>query len=403
MESKFSERFPCCALAILVFAVLLLESPPSVAKTSAVTVENALRVQLERERNKLHFPGGTAAFTLPDGSSGSVAVGLRDQERGFPMESVSRMPAGSIGKTFVAALTLALVGEGKVSLDDHLSKWLGDEVWFSRLPNAADIRIRDLLNHGAGISDHVESQGFAELAMDQVQTHPRVAIEPVALINLVLDQPPLFPAGKGYAYTDTGYILLQLVIEKAGGFQLGEEVMRRFVYPLQLNSTAPADGVLHAGLAQGYVNQEFLPGLPSTTLDNGVLRWNPMSEWAGGGFISTSLDLAHWLTGLFQGSADLSEVAAMMISPANVNTYPEGFAYGLGISITKSQWGRVWYHQGVYPGYRSYAAWFPDCKIGFALQVNTDRIGSEESGELGRALAGVVLAHYLPRNRDCSG
>jgi len=362
-----------------------------------------MQVQLESERALYHFPGATAAFVLADGSEGSIAIGLGDEERGLPMQTSSRMPAGSIGKTFVAALTLALVAEGKIALDDKLSRWLGNEAWFGDLPNGPGIRISNLLNHSAGIMDHVNTPAFGKLVENQLRVDPGTAIEPIVLVGLILDQPPLFPVGEGYAYTDTGYILLQLALEKAGGFRFGEEVMRRFIYPLQLTSTSPADGLLHAGLAQGYVNKQSFPGLPETTLDSGILRWNPMTEWAGGGFISTSLDLAEWLTALFGGRAIPTEMVALMVSPANSSVAPEGYSYGLGIAIAKSAWGPVWRHRGVYPGYRSSVAYFPGCSVSVAVQINTDRITGEELSAIDLSLNQVVLNSVLPPNAMCPG
>lgn len=357
----------------------------------AKDVEQALRAQLESERVMHHFPGATAAFTLPNGRAGSVAVGLSDVALELPMLESSRMPAGSIGKTFVAALTLAVVAESAISLDDKLSRWLGDEAWYERLPNGADILIRNLLNHSAGIGNHLETQAFAERVRTQIAVDPRGVIEPRVLVGFILDEPALFPAGEGYAYTDTGFILLQLALEKSGGFEWGEEVMRRFLYPLQLTHTGPADGVSQPGLAQGYVNTPNPLGLPATTLSGGFLKWNPKSEWAGGGFISTSVDLAQWMAALFEGEAIPAESVAQMVSAQNTNTAAQGFSYGLGMVIEKGKWGRVWRHRGVYPGYRSSASYFPDCKVSFALQINWDRITGEALGAVDQALTDVVL------------
>jgi D-alanyl-D-alanine carboxypeptidase len=380
------------APAWLAFGALLMQCAACAAAVQGTErLEEALRGRLERERQQLDLPGATAAFVLPDGRSGSVAAGFADLERKRPMRPETRMPAGSIGKTFVSALALSLVEEGRLSLDDRLSKWLGDEPWYGRLPNGADIRIRDLLNHSAGIQEHVESEGFLDLVRQQVSRDPDAAIEPRALVALVLDRPPLFPAGHGYKYADTGYILLQLAIEKAGGISLWNEAVRRFIYPLQLDATSPAVGRLHAGLAQGYLNEELLPGQPRTTLDGGVFRWNPVSEWAGGGFISNSLDLARWASALYAGRASPSDLGARMTTEQNLNRAPEGYAYGLGVVVRQSSHGLVWGHAGVYPGYRSNMSYFVDCQVALATQVNTDRLTGPQMAALSSALADTIL------------
>lgn len=385
--------------AWLAIGALLMQCAACAAAVRGLEgMEGALRARLERERQQLELPGATAAFVLPDGRSGSVAAGFADLERKLPMRPDSRMPAGSIGKTFIAALALSLAEEGRLSLDDRLSKWLGDEAWYGHLPNGADIRIRDLLNHSAGIREHVESEGFVDLVRQQVTRDADAAIEPRALIALVLDRPPLFPAGHGYKYADTGYILLQLAMEKAGGISVWNEVVRRFIYPLQLDATSPAVGRLHAGVAQGYLNEELLPGQPRTTLDGGVFRWNPVSEWAGGGFISNSTDLAHWARALYAGRTSPSDIGTRMTAKQSLNRAAEGYAYGFGVVVRQSTHGLVWGHAGVYPGYRSNMSYFVNCQVAIATQVNTDRIGAPQMAALALALADTILERLRCRH-----
>lgn len=391
VESKFPEIFLQRVIVIVATAILAALLTTMAPTVFAGDIGHDLQMQLEKQRQEYQFPGATAAFVLPGGRAGQVAVGLSDVELELPMRETSRMPAGSIGKTFVAALALALVSEGTVSLDDKLSRWLGNEAWYGRLPNGSDIRIRNLLNHSSGVGNHLATEGFASEVRTLLAENPESVIEPGTLVGFILDQPPLFPAGEGYAYTDTGYILLQLALEKAGDFEWGEEVMRRFIYPLQLLHTSPADGVTEPGLAQGYVEAANPLGLPTTTLDRGVLRWNPKSEWAGGGFISTSGDLAQWMWSLFTGEAIPTEPVALMVSPENLNPSSTEHSYGLGIAVEQGKWGRVWRHRGIYPGYRSSASYYPDCNVSLALQINSDRVTAEALGATDSALADLLL------------
>jgi D-alanyl-D-alanine carboxypeptidase len=246
----------------------------------------------------------------------------------------------------------------------------------------------------------VELPGFAALVRERLATDPDHAVDPRELIGFMLDVPPLFPAGAGYRYTDTGYILLQIALEKAGGFNLMDEVTRRFLYPLQLGLTAPASGRLHAGIVQGYIYQPVLP-LPSTALDRGIFRWNPLSEWAGGGFISNSQDLARWAWTLYQGRALPPSVAGLMMSEAKRSLEPEGYAYGLGVEFRWSARGREWGHNGIYPGYRSSMIYFPDCRIAVTFQMNRDRLGGTELRAVGIALTDVVLKQYRGEAGGC--
>lgn len=96
-------------------------------------------------------PGMLAAFSLPDGRVGAASTGWADREAEAPMRLDTRSMSGSIGKTFVSAVTLSLVRERVLELDTKIESWVGDEPWFGRVPNARDITLRMLLNHGSGI------------------------------------------------------------------------------------------------------------------------------------------------------------------------------------------------------------------------------------------------------------
>src|ERR1041384_1718585 len=123
-----------------------------------------LQTHLDQTRTA-KIPGAQVGFTLidPEASgtqqryySGSVASGLSDVEHRTQLKNSDRLLAGSVGKTFVAVAALMLVEQGKLNLDEKISKWLGNETWFSRLPNSKDITVRMLLNHSSGIPNHVE-------------------------------------------------------------------------------------------------------------------------------------------------------------------------------------------------------------------------------------------------------
>jgi D-alanyl-D-alanine carboxypeptidase len=109
------------------------------------SVESAVRLKLSALRSEAGFPGMTAAVYGEGRPAVTIADGVtQSEERLTPS---SRMLAGSIGKTFVAAAALQRVESGGLSLDEKISKWLGKEPWFGRLPNAAQITLRHLMRH----------------------------------------------------------------------------------------------------------------------------------------------------------------------------------------------------------------------------------------------------------------
>ena len=122
---------------ILFLAICLLSAVVAHGQT-------ALKTQLQAKLDEWHkagsFPGATFGVVLANGESFGLAVGFSDRTARTPMKPTDRMPAGSVGKTFAAATALQLIKEGKIGLDDKIEKYLGREQWFSRLPNAKDIK-----------------------------------------------------------------------------------------------------------------------------------------------------------------------------------------------------------------------------------------------------------------------
>jgi D-alanyl-D-alanine carboxypeptidase len=126
------------------------------------------------------------------------------------MQPNDKMLSASIGKSYVSAVMLQLIQEGNASLDERIDHWFRAEPWFHRLPNASDITLRMLMNHTSGIPDHIENRRFIAARREA----PDRFWSPQELVATILDEPPLFPAGKGWAYSDTNYILVGMIIEK---------------------------------------------------------------------------------------------------------------------------------------------------------------------------------------------
>jgi D-alanyl-D-alanine carboxypeptidase len=181
-----------------------------------------LQTHLDEARTTAKFPGAEVGFAWIDSEardtqlrvySGSVASGKSDLELGTPLKNTDRLLAGSIGKTFVATVALMLAEQGKLKLDEKISTWLGNESWFSRLPNSKDITVRMLLNHSSGIPNHVELPEFERATYKSASRD----VDYAELIGYVLNKKPLFPAGQGHYYADTNYILAGMIVEKVAG------------------------------------------------------------------------------------------------------------------------------------------------------------------------------------------
>ena len=315
------------------------------------------------------FPGMTAAYVLPDKTTATFAAGYSDREHNIPMTENSRMLAASIGKTFTAAVILDLVREKKLDLDAPVGNYIGDEEWFSSLPNGSRITLRHLLTHSSGITNHVETPEFIKFVTVR-RGNINSALLPEKLISFVLGKPPLFIPGNGFHYSDTGYIIAGWIVEKITKKNIFDEVKSRILNPLDLTMTEPSDRKNLPGLASGYLSPENIFHLPAkTTIKPGMMSWNPGIEWAGGGFVSTSRDLAIWGSALYEGRAISGKYLDDLLH--GVQAAP-GIKYGIATVIKEDQEDVFYGHKGWIPGYSSSLLYDKNHRTTIAFQINTD-------------------------------
>lgn len=355
------------------------ESPP---ETLGATLENF--------RERYGFPGVTAAIILPNGTLVKAAAGLADPDSGRAMAPDTPMLAASIGKTLVATTVLDLEDAALLSREDPLSAYLGKRPWFDTLPNANSITLGQLLNHTSGLPDHVH---LPEFARDWAQlTTSEGDFEPEQLLAFVAGEDPLFEAGEAWAYSDTGYVLLGLVIEVATGTTWHETVRTRLLDPLGLRDTIPSDRPDLPGLAVGYVDPGNPYGLPARTADeNGRLVWNPAVEFSGGGFASTSADLARWGHLLYGGEALEAPYLDRLLDGVPVGAATPDVLYGPGVAIyNDTPRGPVYGHGGWIPGYVSSLRHYAAHGVTVAFQINTDIGVADDSSDLVPALEAAL-------------
>jgi D-alanyl-D-alanine carboxypeptidase len=221
------------------------------------------------------------------------------------------------------------------------------------------------------------------------------SLEPEQLVEFVLDRPPLFAPGQGFHYSDTNYILVGLIIERASGQPYYELLREHVLRPLGLGATAPLTDRRIDGLPQGYAPQSReLFGLPLEVVGPDGLVFDPSIEWTGGGLVTNSADLVRWAQALFGGrvlsEASLAEMLGSIAvpQPSDVSAAP-AMGYGLGIGVTRMADAEAYRHGGFFPGYSSMLAYFPRYGFAIAMQVNSDVADVEEAVA---ALAELVIA-----------
>jgi D-alanyl-D-alanine carboxypeptidase len=339
-----------------------------------------LQAKLDSLHATGHFPGATVGVTLPGGRTLGLSTGLADSS-GVAMRPRDRMLAGSVGKTFVAAVALQLVQEGKLGLDQPISTWLGNEPWFDRLPNARSVTVRMLMNHTSGLVRYEFNDAF----LRDLNANPTRRWTPAERIAYLLDATPPFAAGRGWDYSDTNYIVLGAIIERITGSTLEREIRRRVLAPQRLGDVIASDTVVLPGVVQGYAGPENPFGNAPRMIRDGRFIVNPQFEWAGGGYATSAPDLARWAALLWGGRAFARPLLAQVVDAVEAPALGRGARYGLGVIVREGPLGPSYGHSGYFPGYLTEVRYYPRQDFSVALQVN-----SSARGALTRGLGAMV-------------
>ena len=239
-----------------------------------------LQALLDSIRTAGNFPGLSLAIVTKQDGVISLSSGYNDRDKKILLKTSDRFLHGSVGKTYASAVALRLIKQGRINLDEKVAAYLGKNDWYHRIPNAANITVRMLMNHTSGVMRYeFKDQFLKDLAADPAKTW-----QPAELVRYVLDEKASFEAGTGWEYADTNYILLGMIMEQVTGQKYYDLLRKEILQPYQLYNTFPQDGRKLQGLAQGYagVDNEF-GGKDKVLNDDGAFIINPQFEWTGGG------------------------------------------------------------------------------------------------------------------------
>ncbi len=359
------------ALAVAAHAVFAGSCAGVPTNRAGVSAERAIESVLAEHLAGTAVTGATAALVLADGSRFQGVWGVLAEDAGEPMPVDARMLAGSTGKTLFGVALLQLAEVGTLTLDDPLVDHLGDLPWFDEIPNADAITLRHLANHTSGLRDHVWFDSFQRAIRDD----PARTWGHEELARQIAGSEPLFKPGDGWAYSDSNHVLLGLVLERASGRDAYELIREQVIQPLGLTGTSPSDRAELPGLVGGTTSLGDPFGIGPITAAGGVYAMNPQWEWAGGGYVSTSADLAMlfhaiWTSDLLDES---SREALLDYTPA---TLAPGSGYSVGMIRLPTPAGEGHGHLGIMPGYLTYAMHFPERGVSVALQINADGPGA---------------------------
>lgn len=345
-----------------------------------------LQRTLDEERARWNIPGAAAAVIIEGDGEWTGASGKGDLESGEAVTPETLFGIGSITKTFVAALVLDLAEEDLLSVDDKLSRWLPD------YPRAEQITLRQLLNHTSGVPNFTESERFGRAQLERLFT--RWTPER----TLTFAQGSDFDPGASWHYSNTNYILLGLVVETATGSTVAEELRRRILDPIELDSLLLQGVRQPVGGRWARAYGDFDQDGERDAAPSGVtLVPSPSAAtaaWAAGAMVGTAADVARWGEALFSGRVleprSLREMQTVVSSGAS--------DYGLGVGKGVAPSGHeMWGHSGEIGGYRAEMWHIPELGVTLATLWNDS---TTEDDLIGQALFQLVLEQRLPKSVD---
>ncbi|EOO95257.1 serine hydrolase domain-containing protein, partial [Bacillus cereus] len=298
---KTRSQITFASLALLIAGSSLLYTTPTLIVKAEPTqnVSSSLQTSTQRDRTsvkqamrdtlQLGYPG-IIAKTSEGGKTWGYAAGVADLSSKQPMKTDFRFRIGSVTKTFIATVLLQLAGENRLNLDDSIEKWLPGVIQGNGY-DAKQITIRQMLNHTSGIAEYSRSK-------EADFTHTKRLYTAEELVKIGLSMPPDFAPGKRWSYSNTGYVLLGILIEKVTGNSYAEEIENRIIEPLELSNTfLPGNSSVIPGTkhARGYVQPDGASELKDVTY------FNPNVASSAGDMISTADDLNKFFSYLLGG------------------------------------------------------------------------------------------------------
>src|SRR5688572_26688769 len=308
--------------------------------------------------------------------------GKADVEWNVPMPADAMFEIGSVTKQFTSVAILQLRDEGKLSLDDPITKWLPD---FDTRGNK--VTLRRLMDHTSGIKGITEMPEFGLLS-----SNPRFPRD--SAYALIKRYPFEFTTGDAQIYNNSAFWLLGLVVEKASGGTYEDYVEKKLFEPLGMKRSMYCNSSENVERrAHGYQVQ------------NGMVRRAPMNvhtwPFSAGSICSTAGDLVIWLKALHGGKVLSPKSYAELTTGSKLNDgTPLG--YGMGIADGKDSRGLKYSgHGDGIAGFTSEAPWYPDSQAAVVVLMNSN--GNIDPGAVGGELAAELMPWTRPEVKQFSG
>ena len=354
--------------SLTLLALLILASRASAQSPDPVDA------YVQAEMQKRHIPG-LALLVIRDGQPiKQQGYGLANVELQVPVKPESIFQSGSVGKQFTATAVMMLVEEGKISLDDPLTKY------FPEAPSAwKNVKVCHLLSHTGGFTDYPDKFDFRR---DYTEDD---------LLKIVEALPLSFPPGSKWAYSNLGYLTLGILIHRVTGQFYGDFLHDRIFQPLGMQTRIISEADIIPNRAAGYrlvkgelKNQEWVSPTLNTTAD-GALYFN-------------ILDLAKWDATLYTEKLLRRTSLDQMWTPVKLNDgKPNSDHYGFAWFINDASGHRVIEHSGAWQGFTTNISRYVDDKLTVVVFTNLE---GGNPASIAHHVAGLYIPAVMPPAKE---
>jgi CubicO group peptidase (beta-lactamase class C family) len=345
----------------LLSTVLVLACVPAAAPAPDLArVDEYVRAEMARQK----IPGLSVGIVLKGEVVKAQGYGEANVEHRVPVTPDTIFQSGSVGKQFTAAAVMLLVEDGKIGLDDPLTKYFPDAP-----ANWGRIRVRHLLTHTSGLPDY--TGGTVDYRKDYTEDDLR---------RMAYALEPEFAPGARWNYSNTGYVLLGILVRKASGAFYGDLLRSRVFQPLGMTT------------ARVISEEDIVPNRAAGyRLENGALKnqaWvSPTLNTTADGSLYLSLrDVIAWDRGIREQRLLKPGSWTQILTPVSLNS-GKPYPYGFGWTVEPVNDRRAYSHGGSWQGFQTFILRFPDEGLTVIVLSN---LAQSDPGRIAERIAGIV-------------
>ncbi|MBL8149856.1 MAG: beta-lactamase family protein [Blastocatellia bacterium] len=347
-------------IVFILFSPVFFSNRVFAQKSSCQRLEASLQTLIDRA-TQTGFPGISLAFYKPSCGMVKLTSGLSNLKSRKKMTPSDKFRLASCSKAYIGVVIMQLVEEGKLSLDDPISKYIPQEYTLN-IKNANKATVRQLMNHTSGMYDYFDSDFTAVASANRGKLY-RID---EALRFAYGKEPEFSTPGKGYHYSNTNTVLLGAIIEKVSGSSYSQALRKRIFEPLNLKETYNdyIDPVIEP-LARGYFLDRAGKRVDYTEINQGY-------GLPDGVVVSSAQDMVTFLRALLRQEKLLKSetVGQMLVVDEAAKRFQDGLNLFVYSDYRNGSYGKMVGHDGEYGGYKSEMFYFPDKDVAVVLLTN---------------------------------